>query len=97
MSGITGELYAHNDLHSLAHAIRQWTAHQFPADNIRAQCHRIVDRFWNPDSRDAPLKGPWIAVPRTTSSGSRNRWKIGRPPTRVEPHESRTARLHRRL
>jgi 1,2-diacylglycerol 3-alpha-glucosyltransferase len=48
MSGITGELFAHEDVRSLADAILNWTSTEYPRADIRARCHHIVDRFWNP-------------------------------------------------
>ncbi len=47
--GKTGSLFERGDVNSLAEVIRKWTESQFPDADTQAECHKIIDRFWNPE------------------------------------------------
>ena len=35
-------------MEGLAAVIKRWTATRYPDESIRAACHEIIDRFYNP-------------------------------------------------
>lgn len=45
--GKTGSLFRHNDVADLARAIEEWTPTPWPTERVRADCDRIIERFWN--------------------------------------------------
>ena len=47
--GKTGSLFRKGDVESLAAAVAQWVQTPFPTATTRAECHKMIDRFWNPD------------------------------------------------
>ena len=46
--GRTGDLFCEGDVWDLAEAIHRWTPAAAPAAQVRADCIRIVERFYNP-------------------------------------------------
>jgi glycosyltransferase involved in cell wall biosynthesis len=46
--GVTGALFARDDVASLASAIRDWTREPWPPAATRRACESIIERFWNP-------------------------------------------------
>ena len=46
--GSTGAFFQYGDSKDLTRAIREWIALEIPRGQIRAQCHRVIDRFYNP-------------------------------------------------
>ena len=46
--GRTGDLFCENDVWDLAEAIHRWTPAPQPAAQVRADCIRIVEQFYNP-------------------------------------------------
>ncbi|MCU0688295.1 MAG: glycosyltransferase family 4 protein [Phycisphaerales bacterium] len=46
--GVTGSTFTDENVGELATAIAQWCADAWPSESVRAECHRVVDRFWNP-------------------------------------------------
>jgi len=45
----TGSLFQSGNVQSLSDAILKWTESQFPDADTQAECHKIIDRFWNPE------------------------------------------------
>lgn len=48
LPGQTGDFFQRNDEADLARVIRRWTLTPDPATETRVECHRIMDRFYNP-------------------------------------------------
>jgi glycosyltransferase involved in cell wall biosynthesis len=47
----TGSFFSDGDVDDLARAIGRWTASEWPDEAVRAECYRIIERFWNPRSQ----------------------------------------------
>ena len=45
----TGSLFQSGNVQSLSDAILKWTESQFPDAETQRACHKIIDRFWNPE------------------------------------------------
>jgi glycosyltransferase involved in cell wall biosynthesis len=48
LPGRTGDFFHRNDAADLARVIRRWTSTPQPDPAVRTECHRLVDRFYNP-------------------------------------------------
>ena len=46
--GRTGDLFERDNVADLARVIKRWTPQRYPDESLRAACHRIIDRFYNP-------------------------------------------------
>jgi glycosyltransferase involved in cell wall biosynthesis len=60
--GKTGSLFERGDVNSLAEAIRKWTESQFPDADTQAECHKIIDRFWNPEFQRQAIENAVIGL-----------------------------------
>ena len=48
MPGETGALFERDSVESLAEAILPWVQTEFPSEETRLACQRLVERYWNP-------------------------------------------------
>ena len=60
--GKTGSLFERGDVNSLAEAIRKWTESEFPDADTQAECHKIIDRFWNPEFQRQAIENAVIGL-----------------------------------
>ena len=58
----TGSLFQSGNVQSLSDAILKWTQSQFPDSNTQKECHKIIDRFWNPDFQRQAIENAVLAM-----------------------------------
>jgi glycosyltransferase involved in cell wall biosynthesis len=49
LPGRTGDFFHCDDVADLTRAIKKWTAEPVPSPQIRAECHRVLERFYTPE------------------------------------------------
>lgn len=54
--GYNGAHFAHGDSSDLGRVIRQWLGRTHDRQNIRANCHEVLDRFYNPATQAALIE-----------------------------------------
>ncbi len=64
--GRTGMLYHRGDIAELVHRIGQWLTAGPPKEQVRRQCRRMVDLYYNPANQARTIDAAVLGVPATS-------------------------------
>lgn len=73
--GKTGDLFENENVEDLARVIERWFEHSPDRQQVRDECFKMIDRFWNPQNQHRLIKRALQGLPADDLEAALPDWK----------------------